>query len=40
MGNKAEDDLNIMGIKIRQGIVRDPQEWRKIVLEAKIYNGR
>jgi hypothetical protein len=38
-GNKAEEDLNIMGIKIRQAIVRDPREWRKIVLEAKIYNG-
>jgi hypothetical protein len=27
-----------MGIKIGQAIVRDPQEWRKTALEAKIYN--
>jgi hypothetical protein len=29
MGNKAEEDLNVMGIKIRQAIIRDPWEWRR-----------
>jgi hypothetical protein len=35
---KDEDDLNIMGIKMRQVIVKDPREWRKTVLDAKSYN--
>jgi hypothetical protein len=29
-----DEDLNNMGIKNRQAVVRDCREWRKIVLEA------
>jgi hypothetical protein len=35
----VEEDLNIMGLKNRQAMVIDRQEWRKIVLEAKVHNG-
>jgi hypothetical protein len=37
--DEAEGDLNIMRIKNRQKMARDPLEWRMSVLEAKVHNG-
>jgi hypothetical protein len=37
--DKIEKNLNIMRIRHRQAMTRDRQEWRKIVLEAKVHNG-
>jgi hypothetical protein len=34
-----EENLNIMGIKNMQAMVRDRRECRKILLEAKVHNG-
>jgi hypothetical protein len=34
-----EEDLNMMGIKNRQAMVRDSREGRKVALEAKVHNG-
>jgi hypothetical protein len=28
-----------MGVKIRQALPQDRREWRKIKLEAMVYNG-
>ena len=28
-----------MGVKIRQAMAKDRREWRKIILEAMVYNG-
>ena len=32
------EDLNVMGIKNRQATVSGREEWRQIVLEAKVYS--
>jgi hypothetical protein len=37
--DEVEEDLNMMGIKNRQAMARKCQEWRRIVLEAKVHNG-
>jgi len=31
---EVEKDLNIIGIKIKQAMARDRQEWRKTLLEV------
>jgi hypothetical protein len=36
---EVEEDLKIMVIRNWQAVAKDPQEWRKIVLEAKVHNG-
>jgi hypothetical protein len=33
------EDLNILGVKNREAMARDRQGSKKIVLEAKVYNG-
>jgi hypothetical protein len=35
----VEEDLKIMGIRNWHVVVRDHQEWRRFVLEAKVHNG-
>lgn len=40
MENRVKEDLNVMGIRNRQAIDRDCQEWRTPVLEAKVHNGQ
>jgi hypothetical protein len=35
---KVEEDLKIMGIRNWHAVPKDRQEWRKIVLEAKVHN--
>jgi hypothetical protein len=37
--DEVEEDLKIMGIRNWHAVARDRQEWRKIVLEAKVHNG-
>jgi hypothetical protein len=37
--DEVEEDLKIMGIRNWHAVARDRQEWRKIVLEAKVRNG-
>jgi hypothetical protein len=37
--DEIEDNLNIMGIKNRQALVRGRREWRKIVWETTVHNG-
>jgi hypothetical protein len=37
--DEVEDDLKIMGIRNWHAVAKDHQEWRKIVLEAKVHNG-
>jgi hypothetical protein len=37
--DECEDDLNIMGRKNRQAMIRQLRKWRKFVLEAKVHNG-
>jgi hypothetical protein len=37
--DEVEEDLNIMGMKNKQAMARDLQQWRKIVLEAKVHSG-
>lgn len=37
--DEVKEDMNVMGIKNRQAMARDYQEWRKIVWEAKVQNG-
>jgi hypothetical protein len=37
--DEVEEDLKIMGIRHWHAVAKDHQEWRKIVLEAKIHNG-
>jgi hypothetical protein len=37
--DEVEEDLKIMGIRNRHAVARDRQEWRRIVLEAKIHSG-
>jgi hypothetical protein len=36
---EVDEDLNIMGINNRRTVVKDCQEWRKMVLETEIHNG-
>jgi hypothetical protein len=36
--NEAEEDLKAMGMRIWYTVARDRQEWRKILLEAKVHN--
>jgi hypothetical protein len=36
---EVEEDLKIMGIRNWHAVAKDRQECRKIVLEAKVYNG-
>jgi hypothetical protein len=33
------ENLKIMGIRNWHAVAKDYQEWRKIVLEAKVHNG-
>jgi uncharacterized protein YuzE len=35
----VEEDLKIMGIRNWHAVAKVRQEWRKIVLEAKVHNG-
>jgi hypothetical protein len=37
--DEVEEDLKIMGIRDRHAEARDHQEWRWIVLKAKVHNG-
>lgn len=37
--NMVAEDLNILGVKNREAMARDRQGSKKIVLEAKVYNG-
>jgi len=37
---ESEEDLSIMGIKNRQALVKDQQQWRMVVLEVKTHNRR
>jgi hypothetical protein len=36
--DEFEEDLNIVGTKTSQEIVRDRREWREILLEATVHN--
>jgi hypothetical protein len=36
---ELEEDLNVNGVINWHAVVRDGQECRKIVLEAKVHNG-
>jgi len=36
---ELEEDLNVKGVRNWHAVVRDGQECRKIVLEAKVGNG-
>jgi hypothetical protein len=35
---EVEEDLKAMRIRIWYAVARDRQEWRKILLEAKVHN--
>jgi hypothetical protein len=37
--DEDEKDLKIMGIRNWYAVARNHQEWRRIVLEAKVHNG-
>jgi hypothetical protein len=37
--DEVEEDLKIMGIRNWHAVAKDRQEWRKIILEAEVYNG-
>jgi hypothetical protein len=37
--DEVEEDLKIMGMINWHAVAKDCQEWRKIVLEAKVDNG-
>jgi hypothetical protein len=37
--DEVEEDLKIMEIRNWHVVARDRQEWRRIVLEAKVHNG-
>jgi hypothetical protein len=37
--DEVEEDLKIMGIRNWHAVVKDRQELRKIVLEAKFHDG-
>jgi hypothetical protein len=37
--DEVEEDFEIMGIRNWHAVAKDRQEWRKIVLEAKVHNG-
>jgi hypothetical protein len=37
--DEVEEDLKIIGIRNWHAVAKDRQEWRKIVLEAKVHNG-
>jgi hypothetical protein len=37
--DEVEEDLKIMGIRNWHAVAKDCQEWRKIVLEAKVHSG-
>jgi hypothetical protein len=37
--DNVEEYLKIMGIRNWHAVAKDRQEWRKIVSEAKVYNG-
>jgi hypothetical protein len=37
--DEVEEDLKIMGIRNWHAVAKDRQEWRKILLEAKVHNG-
>jgi hypothetical protein len=36
--DEVEEDLKIMGIVNWHAVAKDRQEWRKILLEAKVHN--
>jgi hypothetical protein len=35
---EVEEDLNIIGIKNKQAMVRNDLEWRNIVMEVKVHS--
>jgi hypothetical protein len=37
--DEVEENLKITGIRNWHAVAKDRQEWRKIVLEAKVHNG-
>jgi hypothetical protein len=37
--DEVEEDLKIMRIRHWHTVAKDRQEWREIVLEAKVHNG-
>jgi hypothetical protein len=37
--DEVEEDLKIMGIRNWHAVSKDRQDWREIVLEAKVHNG-
>jgi len=37
--SEAVEELNIMGIKNKQAMVRNDQELRKTVVEVKVHSG-
>jgi hypothetical protein len=39
MDKSGYEDLNITGLKNKQAMANDRQEWRKAVLETKVQNG-
>jgi hypothetical protein len=36
---KVKENLNIIGIKNKQAMARNDQEWRKTVTDVKVHSG-